>query len=240
MELPTIGTNFGGNLAFMDEHNSLLVNVSHFEPSDDPSFKWAQPDTAHLRQLMRHVFDARQSAVSALPSMCRRGRQTVVDHFSPDAVGRTIANRLSHAYAELGRRRQSAATIEKEAHDDVEAMFTEPTVGPRRTTCVQQTITPALRLLSKCSNVFGQAQSRAQCPEPCLKVLKHLAISCSYQSGQFAAETASEQMTLVNQLLHLCNVLSQQQIAAHSNTQRHGSVAQTTGNEQLLDPYFDK
>ena len=39
MELPTIGTNFGGNLAFMDEHNSLLVNVSHFEPSDDPSFK---------------------------------------------------------------------------------------------------------------------------------------------------------------------------------------------------------
>ena len=105
-------------------------------------------------------------------------------------------------YAELGRRRQSAATIEKEAHDDVEAMFTEPTVGPRRTTCVQQTITPALRLLSKCSNVFGQvygdicigmgvemrnsifgqAQSRAQCPEPCLKVLKHLAISCSYVS----------------------------------------------------------
>merc|ERR1712205_243394 len=100
-------------------------------------------------------------------------------------------------------------------------------IASRRTTCVQQTITPALRLLTKCSNVFGQAQSRAQCPEPCLKVLKHLAISCSYQSGQFAAETASEQMTLVNPVAPLqCSVAT-----TNRCTQQHSATRLCGAND---------
>lgn len=50
MGLPAIGTNWGGNLEFMNSNNSYLVNVKRFEESDRyddwmRNFHWAQPGT---------------------------------------------------------------------------------------------------------------------------------------------------------------------------------------------------
>ncbi len=67
--LPAIGTRWGGNLEFMNDENSYLIEIERLE--DIPSnvdmklyrgHKWAKPSLAHLRQLMRHVFEHRQEA----------------------------------------------------------------------------------------------------------------------------------------------------------------------------------
>ena len=69
--LPTIVTDYSGHRAFTNEANSYLIAVERMCPVDDPYFfhpaydwgEWAQPDIAHLRHLMRHVFENREEAL---------------------------------------------------------------------------------------------------------------------------------------------------------------------------------
>lgn len=58
--LPTIGTRWGGNLDFMDDSNSLLVEVEGLvsvdERMDIPFYRghrWAEPSAGHLAELLR-------------------------------------------------------------------------------------------------------------------------------------------------------------------------------------------
>jgi glycosyltransferase involved in cell wall biosynthesis len=68
--LPCIVTNYGGHLTFANAHNSYLIDIEkmcpvadrHFFPSHLEWGQWAQPDIAHLRHLMRHVFENQEEA----------------------------------------------------------------------------------------------------------------------------------------------------------------------------------
>lgn len=66
MELPTISTKFGGQLEFMNNDNSYLIDVLEMKTIDNemtkitPNYKgqkWAEPSECHLRQLMRYIYE---------------------------------------------------------------------------------------------------------------------------------------------------------------------------------------
>lgn len=71
--LPTIATRWSGNLEFMNDTNSLLVNVERLIPAVDPYVgdmngqRWAQPSASHLAAQLRVIVDdaARASALAA-------------------------------------------------------------------------------------------------------------------------------------------------------------------------------
>lgn len=94
MGLPTIGTDWGGNRAFMSPDNSFLIH-SHMAPVSEDAAReqpiytdqqWAEPDVNHLRQLMRQVFTDRAEAR-------RRGdqaREDIRDNYTHEAVAKLI------------------------------------------------------------------------------------------------------------------------------------------------------
>lgn len=65
--LPTIGTNWSSQTDFMDDGNSLLIEVEGLIYADAKcpyydGFQWAQPSYEHLRKLMRWTFENREAA----------------------------------------------------------------------------------------------------------------------------------------------------------------------------------
>jgi len=81
-ELPVIATRWSGQLDFLREENSYLIDIEGLVPAsvEEESFAghlWAQPSIEHLRQLMR--------AASAHPedahTRARQGRQDMIDHW---------------------------------------------------------------------------------------------------------------------------------------------------------------
>jgi glycosyltransferase involved in cell wall biosynthesis len=67
--LPTLGTRWGGNLEYMNDENSYLIDSEGLEDVpghiDTPvliGYQWARPSAEHLRRLMRHVFEHPQEA----------------------------------------------------------------------------------------------------------------------------------------------------------------------------------
>jgi glycosyltransferase involved in cell wall biosynthesis len=69
--LPVIVTRWGGYLDLANDSNSYLIDCSMVEVPDDfvldhPEYRglhWAEPDVAHLRRLMRQVFQNRGEAL---------------------------------------------------------------------------------------------------------------------------------------------------------------------------------
>jgi hypothetical protein len=63
MGLPTIGTNWGGQVDFMKKDNSYLLDVESMDPIStdeaDQNLKYATPSIPHLRKLMRHLVNVR-------------------------------------------------------------------------------------------------------------------------------------------------------------------------------------
>lgn len=62
--LPTIGTNWSGNLHFMNHKNSFLIDIEELEYVHHYDYihyknymKWAKPDSTHLKKLMRFVYE---------------------------------------------------------------------------------------------------------------------------------------------------------------------------------------
>ena len=98
MQLPTIGTRWGGQLDFMDDTNSYLINVDDVVPVDPTiayfgklsGHKWAEPSQSHLQCLMREVFersdDARKTGINA--------RQSLLSSFSNEQIGSCIYGRM--------------------------------------------------------------------------------------------------------------------------------------------------
>ena len=90
MGLPTIGTNWGGNRAFMDEDNSYLVECE-LRPVDSAAVRqfapaaghcWAAPSNEHLRHVMRSV--ASDSAEGQARG--RRARRDIADNYSVSQI----------------------------------------------------------------------------------------------------------------------------------------------------------
>ncbi|MHB8234162.1 MAG: glycosyltransferase [Solirubrobacteraceae bacterium] len=92
---PTIATGYSGNVDFMNESNSYLVDyeITRVGPECEiypPDGEWAQPSVEHAAQRMREVYADRQGAA-------RRGARAAQDiarQLSPQATGAAMRRRL--------------------------------------------------------------------------------------------------------------------------------------------------
>lgn len=97
MGLPTIGTRWSGQLGFMDDNNSLLIDIDGIvpvDPSMPPFFhghNWAQPSVSHLKKLMKQVFENRQAA----KMLGNYARQDMLTRFSKENAAGLIYDRIN-------------------------------------------------------------------------------------------------------------------------------------------------
>lgn len=99
--LPTIGTNWSGNTAFMKPDNSYLIECEEVlvpeacwrEIPIYRGHRWAEPSCDHLRQLMRHVFSHREEAVQT----GLRARSHIAREFSYARVSEIIQREAEYA-----------------------------------------------------------------------------------------------------------------------------------------------
>jgi glycosyltransferase involved in cell wall biosynthesis len=92
---PTIATGYSGNVDFMNEQNSYLVDyeIARVGPECEiypPDGEWAQPSVEHAARRMREVYTVREEAA-------RRGARAAEDvarELSPEATGAAMRARL--------------------------------------------------------------------------------------------------------------------------------------------------
>jgi glycosyltransferase involved in cell wall biosynthesis len=93
---PVIATRYSGNLDFMDDGNSLLVDCELVEvgPAIGPyeaTAHWAEPSVDHAAALMRRLYDDRAFAAA----LGARGQADARRRLSPEAAGARFAARLA-------------------------------------------------------------------------------------------------------------------------------------------------
>ncbi|MCT8179357.1 glycosyltransferase family 4 protein [Variovorax sp. CY25R-8] len=96
MGKPVIATRFSGNVDFMNEENSLLVDCELVTlqadvPPYSAGMEWAEPSEAHAAQLMRRVFDDRLFAAE----IGSRARESALHALSVEMAGKRAAARLA-------------------------------------------------------------------------------------------------------------------------------------------------
>jgi glycosyltransferase involved in cell wall biosynthesis len=92
---PVIATNYSGNLAFMNEENSLLVpytmtDVGPGNPPYPPGDRWAEPDLDAAAAQMAKLL-ANPEAAQAIGE---RARRDIARTHGPDVAGAWVARRL--------------------------------------------------------------------------------------------------------------------------------------------------
>ncbi|MFN8022128.1 MAG: glycosyltransferase [Acidimicrobiales bacterium] len=93
MGLPTIATRWSGNLEFMDDDNSLLVDATLVDAPDTDWLRgqrWAQPSVSDLRRAMRRLADHPDEATD----LGARARVDVLDRCSGQRVAEAVRERL--------------------------------------------------------------------------------------------------------------------------------------------------
>lgn len=108
MGKPVIATNYSGNVAFMDETNSLpvkydLVKLGRTIPPYQADFEWAEPSIEHAAQLMRRVYDDQDWA----REIGARGKASAEVSLSLKVAGQKAAARL----AEIAALRQANGLV---------------------------------------------------------------------------------------------------------------------------------
>lgn len=81
-QLPVIATRWSGQLSFLRDENSYLIDIEGLVPAsvEEEIFAghlWAQPSVEHLRQLMREVF----SHPGEAKKRAQQGRRDMVEHW---------------------------------------------------------------------------------------------------------------------------------------------------------------
>ncbi len=94
---PVIATAFGGNLDFMTDENSYLVQRRGFAPVGPAPYRaypeesiWAEPDVEHAASLLREVYEAQEVAAG-------KGAAAAADlaaRFSAEETGARMRDRL--------------------------------------------------------------------------------------------------------------------------------------------------
>ncbi len=98
--MPTIGTNWSGQLEFMNNENSFLINIDgtatesrcNWICSEYVGGKFAVPNKNHLRQLMRYIYEHREYA----KEKGTIAREYIVNNFSWDISCNRIYERLKN------------------------------------------------------------------------------------------------------------------------------------------------
>ena len=92
---PVIGTGYSGNIDFMNEENSFLVEykITRVGPGNEiypPDGEWAEPSVEHAAELMRRVYERPADAAR----IGARARDDVARTLSPEATGAAMRARL--------------------------------------------------------------------------------------------------------------------------------------------------
>lgn len=103
--LPVIATGWGGNLEFMNDANSLLLDIEGLVDIDERAEvtfyrgqRWAEPSIAHLVARMRQVAEHPEVAAA----IGQQARRDMVAFWQWDKIARLAAERLQSIYAEAG------------------------------------------------------------------------------------------------------------------------------------------
>jgi len=94
--IPTIGSRHSGNLDFMNDMNSWLVDVEPWSVVEDPlipneGFQWRRPKVASIRKAMREVFELKREH---LISKKTEAAQKISATMTAKQIGTTILNYL--------------------------------------------------------------------------------------------------------------------------------------------------
>ena len=100
---PVVATRYSGNLDFMDDENSLLVNCwivrsDRAVPPYGDTPRWAEPDIEHAAQQMRRLVSDREWA----RQLGERGRAHLAERFNAERTGREVRQRLAEIAAMRG------------------------------------------------------------------------------------------------------------------------------------------
>jgi glycosyltransferase involved in cell wall biosynthesis len=98
---PVIATGYSGNLEFMSESNSYLVPSDLVDVPESwwahaSGARWAEPDVDAAAALMREVWENRDES----RAIGERGRDELLDRFSPDRTAEFVARRLEELRTE--------------------------------------------------------------------------------------------------------------------------------------------
>jgi len=107
---PVIATRYSGNLDFMDDGNSLLVDCEFVTldrdiPPYEAGMRWAEPDIAHAARLMRRLFDDPDAA----RALGLRAKADLEARLNCDVTGRAAAQRLREIAAARAAWRAAAS-----------------------------------------------------------------------------------------------------------------------------------
>ncbi|MFD3259449.1 glycosyltransferase family 4 protein [Paenibacillus lentus] len=96
---PVIGTNWSSNIDFMDSGNSCLVDYTLISLGEDYGpYKgyqyWANPDIDNAARYMKRLV----SDKDFYQSIALAGQKHILEHYSPEAVGKLIQKRLDYIY----------------------------------------------------------------------------------------------------------------------------------------------
>lgn len=92
---PVIATGYSGNMDFMNAANSYpvryrLTSIGHPYGPYQKDFVWAEPDIDHAAELMRYVYENRDTA----RAVGARAREDVAKQLNPHAVGMLMQDYL--------------------------------------------------------------------------------------------------------------------------------------------------
>ncbi|MEM3074538.1 MAG: glycosyltransferase [Candidatus Pacearchaeota archaeon] len=99
---PVIATKYSGNLDFMNDKNSFLVDNKLVQLKRDylvykkDNF-WAEPNISQAAKFMRYVYENREK----VKIIAEQGKKDIRTKFSPKAIGKIIKKRLDKLETEL-------------------------------------------------------------------------------------------------------------------------------------------
>lgn len=102
--LPVIATRWSGNLEFMTDDNSLLIDVDRLatidERAENPIYRgqrWAEPSVTHLVSLLKRV----AAEPEAMRSLGEQARSDMEARWSWDKAAKIVSDRLSEIQSEI-------------------------------------------------------------------------------------------------------------------------------------------
>lgn len=93
---PTIGSEYSGNLDFMNNSNSFLIPCQETPvynmmfPHYNGSMTWGDPSVSELKKIMRYCYENRDAAAQRAV----QGMKDIKEKYSPEIVSSMIVNRL--------------------------------------------------------------------------------------------------------------------------------------------------
>jgi glycosyltransferase involved in cell wall biosynthesis len=190
MGLPTISTNWGGQLEFMSPTNSYLIPVEKFEPADPPrdfgtDAQWAKPSVSVLRQAMRHCVTHPDHTVP----IGARGRSDVLNKFNTGAVADIMLNRFQQILPIVRERRQAVAEGRKVVRGShLHTTFTPAGLSPAAIQSPSPSQSPGLL-----ARKGGAAAEATQLAEAKIKQILNEQVRLSQRTGWKAAGGQKEQ-----------------------------------------------